>query len=1117
MSLDRCLIGRHLLIWFTFVLPTWGLNAQTTHPRFESIGLNEGLSQSSVFCIFQDRTGYMWFGTGDGLNRYDGYSIQVYRHEPFNPKSLPQGRVFHLFQRKDGSLWIVTQNGITRMDANSSTFTPIKSPIVFDQNFNRPNLSFMEDREGNLWLFGNFLTGALLKLEGDSFQYYPHEGRQAGMISDLIQDREGRLWLLTDTGVQRHEPSEGTFKLVAPLFLMEIHTMSKMVPDDFGTLWINGLGKLIRFDTHTNELKRYALTHKRLGIGSIAFDGSGKIWCTNDSGVDLFDPIEESFKTYNHEVDDPHSAPQSPTAIMISKAGIVWMTTGGQGLAWYDRSIDGFHYAQHDPTNPYSLGSNYLENIFEDRAGTIWVGGNDAGVFKYSPAKQKFRHYLHKHHQPKPISSPMVWSLLVDRDGYTWVGTDRDGLLRLDKNRTEILEKFESGKLVRGLFQDKHGYIWFSSGPGGRATNYHRLDPKTGEKRTYFRGSVISVHEVDSGFYMSCFNSGLQKYSYEDDRITRIAPEHIEDSEASIVLPDGRIVSGGNFGLVVYDPKSKQAKKYQYDPNDPTGISSDQVMDIHRDERGMLWLTFPGGGLNRLNLETDEVKHYNVADGLPNDFVYCILPDDQGFLWVSTNGGLSRFDPVKETFRNYDVHDGLQSLEFNMSAAHKAPDGELLFGGVSGFNAFYPNEVRINNSPPMLSVSAWQTPQQSLGKNLPFGSTISLEPGTPMIMFTYAGLDYVEPSKNTYAYMMDGFDGTWNMAGKHRRATYTNLPGGDYVFRLKAANSDGVWSDINTEINVRVAPHFYDTLFFRLAVTISLMTLLALLFVRQRRRLHKRQEEALMLRDHVRKSEELEYARQLQLAMIPKKDLRFGEVDVMGQMITASEVGGDYFDFFHLDEKRLCVAYGDATGHGVAAGLVVGMVKLAATVWAMNPKSIEQMMSELNQGLRKTLPLKTMGMGLGLAVLNLETYEVEMCSSGMPFPYHYQAATQRLKPLALKGPPLGYLKKINPATTAVQLNDGDRLIFLSDGFAERFNENNRLWGEKALVESLQKACSEAKKPSKIATMLIEACNAFAGARACDDDMTIVVLQRGSKSTAKAAAPASSLTQVEALN
>ena len=1105
--------NRLLFLCLFGALPLCAGNRLPAYLDFQQLGLNEGLSQSTISHLFQDREGFMWVSTQDGLNRYDGYNFQVYRHRSFDSSSLPSGEVISVFQQRDGTIWVSTTKGIARLDLDGTHFTRFPHPSLTFNRIGQSNPGFLEDSAGHLWIFGARNGGYLLQLKNDQLIEYvgPNASRQ-GQVTALKEGHQGQLWAVFDHQLLHYDAQLDTFEEMSslpeipeegrPFWLgTDIHI------DDFNQLWLNGAHGIYQFDPETGTFTYYPAPEDNVRISGFLEDKAGLFWCTTGPTIFHFDPQDGSYREYKHDPNDPQSAPQVISRGLVSRFGVLWLTTLGQGVARYDRAIDGFIYSQTDITNPQAIPSNFLTTLFEDRSGTIWFGGPDTGLIKHSPSKRKFRHYLHPHRQPKPLSNPMVWSLLVDNKGDTWVGTGRDGLLHLDKARENILEQFFPNTLVRALFQDPKGTIWFASNDGAGNQQLVSLDPKTGFTHPWLATDAVVFRPIPdgSGFLVSCFGSGLYRFTYANAHFERVAPDIIQQAEIADYLQDGRILVGNRTGLLLYDPKTAETLSFGYDETNRNGLSWDRVMSIHQEANGFVWVSLSGGGLNRFDPKTYEFRHFSLAQGLPNNFVYCILGDDNGNLWLSSNGGLSRFDPKTEVFRNFDVHDGLQSMEFNMGSAFKAADGELLFGGVAGFNAFYPSEVKINPNPPMLTLTPWTRSGQHTA-SLATTGRINLPAGEPVLSFTYAGLDYVEPRKNAYAYRLSGFDNDWNHVGKQRKATYTNLPGGDYVFYVKAANSDGVWSEQPSEIRVTVAPHFYETRSFFFSAAITFMGLLVLAYLRERRRLHRRQEEALLLRDHMRKSEELEFARQIQLAMIPKKDVNFGEAVVMGQMITATEVGGDYFDFFHLDDKRLCIAYGDATGHGVAAGLVVGMVKLAATVWAMHPKGIADMMIDLNNGLRKTLPLKTMGMGFGLAVLDLSTYEVEICSCGMPFPYLYSAATGQLQPLVLKGPPLGYLKRIKPASTHISLANGDRLIFTSDGFMERFNNDGRLWGEKALAASLRRACQEMEKPEKVAQTLIEDCNQFASGRPCDDDMTIVVLQRGQEVGSLAAVP-----------
>jgi serine phosphatase RsbU (regulator of sigma subunit) len=357
-----------------------------------------------------------------------------------------------------------------------------------------------------------------------------------------------------------------------------------------------------------------------------------------------------------------------------------------------------------------------------------------------------------------------------------------------------------------------------------------------------------------------------------------------------------------------------------------------------------------------------------------------------------------------------------------------------------------------------------------------------------------AALDYADPDRNRYSYRMEGLRKAWVPRETERSADFTGLSPGEYVFRAKGANNDGVWNDEELTLSIRITPPFWRAPWFMLLVAGAMVVATQRAFAIQRARLLARQQAAVLASELNRKTEELEVARALQLSMLPPDHYRDADHEVIGMTRTASEVGGDYFDYFRVMDGRLCVLLGDATGHGSAAGLVVGMTKMGAAMWARDcDGGLTGLMDELNNGLKQSLA-RNMGMALGVALLDRVGGNTEMAFAGMPPPYCYRARWQRLEPLVMRCPPLGYLRKLNPVILDPEVEAGDTLIFLTDGFHERFDAENRIWGRRGLETALEKICREAETVEAIPRGLFAACDAFAHGRANEDDMTVLVIR-----------------------
>ncbi|MDJ0841400.1 MAG: two-component regulator propeller domain-containing protein [Acidobacteriota bacterium] len=1088
--------------------------------RFETLGLNQGLSQTYVFDILQDRHGFMWFATQDGLNRYDGYEFKVYNQEPFTPDSLSDNQVSELFESSRGVLWITTSDRVLhRFERKTERFVRYYPDPEDPTTPNAPVLrALFEDRNGFIWM--PLENGGLDRYDPVTgvFSFYPKEQEDGDWVfaNVLRQDAAGRLWLGTDgAGLWRFLPEKNRFMRVkgkgkAPKRIPGLrqnnpfHT--NIYSDSDGKLWMGAVNNsLTRYDPETNTFERFAPPRGSSALRmviSITPDPSGQIWVIfGNSMVGRVEPDTGRYHLYSHDPENPDSlCPPGITGFHFDKTGKLWVSSNTGGLSRYNRERDVFERIVSNPQDPFGLPGNMITRMTSDRSGNLWFSVQNIGLAMFSHQNQKFARYPRYADDLIDKRSRAVWSFAEGEDRKIWVGID-NGLLLMDPKGWEVLARFPytgnkqtgpAGAQIRFIQPMPDGSIITGcQNPPGIS----RLDPKTGKWTHVSKVNALGhwLSEIDGLLYLGTL-TGLTRLEADGSQTQLVQRKELLGTHAMLQQADGVFWMSTRFGLRRWDPGDDSRKAFLHDPDDKSSISSDNALGLCLDRNGNLWIGTFGGGLNVFRPATESFDHYTRKDGLPNNVVYGILEDFRGNLWLSTNQGLSQFNPETGSFLNYQVGDGLQSPEFNAGAYRALSDGAFLFGGINGFNIFHPADILESPFDPPLTLSATKNADVELGRELAADTELALQPGDYAVAFHFAALDFTNPEKTSYAWMLEGLDPGWVMGGSRRTATYTNLSPGAYRFRVKAADSAGTWSQSQASVNLLIRPTLLQTIWFQIVLFLLIIGSIVLVFLVQRNRLQRQKEEALRARELMRKAEELDYARQVQLSMLPRKKICPPGVDLEGRMITASEVGGDYFDFFEIGPDKLCIAYGDATGHGVAAGLVVGMVKMATTVWSFEPGNLTRLMVNLNAALKKTLPIRSMGMALGLAVLDLETLELEICSSGMPFPLLYRSDNAATRALTLKSPPLGFLEKINTATRRVTLKPGDCLAFLSDGFGERFNSRNRLWGDAAVLSTLDGLFQADGTAEDIIDGLVVACNRHAEGRPNDDDMTVVVLR-----------------------
>ena len=534
--------------------------------------------------------------------------------------------------------------------------------------------------------------------------------------------------------------------------------------------------------------------------------------------------------------------------------------------------------------------------------------------------------------------------------------------------------------------------------------------------------------------------------------------------------------------------------RYRHDPEDPSSISTDHVFAIHEGSDGTLWFGTFGGGINRFDRETGRFRRYRVEDGLAGDSVYAMLEDGQGRLWASTTKGLSRFDPLAESFRNYDVRDGLQSNEFNGGSAYRSHGGEMFFGGINGFNAFYPEEIGINPEVPNVVITDLQLFNRSITVGEEIGGRVLLErPITHteeielsyrdnVVTLEFAALHYSAPGKNRYLYRMAGFSDAWiPVAADRRFATFTGLSPGDYLFSVSGANSDGVWNDDGASLRITVTPPFWATWWFRLLSAVLLASL-ALAIIQSRMR-------------GLRMKTELVAAHDAQMAIMPQTTPEVAGFDIRGVCIPAHEVGGDFFDYFWLEgePRRLCVVVGDVAGKAMSAAMNAVMSDGIVFSRARQAGSVEEIMCSLNRSIHHKVGAR-MFTALCLVVLEPVTRTLTFANAGLCEPLHKTAGSVEYLRSSGERFPLGAVPNATYESRTLILGPGDVVVLFSDGVPEARNRAGDLYGYDAPRELLARLDTSDLEASQIKDAIVEDVYRCCGSDRLSDDMAVVVIK-----------------------
>ncbi len=774
---------------------------------FQRLSLDDGLSQATVYSILQDARGFMWFGTLEGLNRYDGSTFLVFTHDGGRPDSLSHDWVASLLEDRAGVLWVGTNGGgLNRYDEATGSFHHYRHDPADPSSLSSDRIrTLLEDSAGRLWVGTDGGGLNLFDRETGTFESFvndPSNSDSPGSdhVRDLYEDRQGAIWVSTyGGGLDRFDPVTRRFRHFRhdprsdeSLSSDQVRTVFE---DSTGNLWVGTYdGGLNRLDRRTGTFTRFRHDDDRPAslsddrVRAVLEDSRGRLWVGTDGGLNEWLPASGGFRHYRNERENSNSlSDDRVTSLYLDRGGVLWVGTYG-GLNRWNSVAGTFDHYKAGAHGRSDLSHNTVMALHEDRDGSLWVGTWGGGLNRLDRKSGETREYRFGADDPTSLSGDRVMALLVDRAGVLWVGTQGGGLNRFDRAR-ESFERFvhdpaDPGSLsadgVTAIIEDQRDGLWVGTYRAG----LNHFDPATG-RATHYRHDPASVNTLSS------------------DRVVAL---HQDRSGIVWIGTDGG-------GLNRLDPSTGRLAHYRHDPGDPGSLGSDNVWSILEDRQGDLWIATQTGGLNRWRAHDRQAfrpvfERYTKDDGLTSNLIYGILADDGGHLWLSSNRGLTRFDPEARTFQHYDRSHGLQDREFNGGAYHRSPSGEMFFGGPNGFNAFFPSHLQGNAHVPPVEITSFLKFNRPLDLGRPMREIEQLElaHSDSVIAFEFAALDFTAPEKNRYRHRLEGFDEDWVDTGELNRVTYTNLDPGRYTFRVQASNNEGVWNERGASVSLVVAP-----------------------------------------------------------------------------------------------------------------------------------------------------------------------------------------------------------------------------------------------------------------------------------------------------------------------
>ncbi len=814
---------------------------------FEHLSIEHGLSQIAVNAILQDSKGFLWFGTEDGLNRYDGYKFEIFKPDENNPNSISDNFIWTIYEDSKKNIWIGTNSGgLNKYNYTTNSFRHYKSSADKNNNISSNNVRVIfEDTENVLWIGTN--NGGIDKYDEkhDNFRHFNlviDNQKNASSIRSICEDNNGNLWIGTDgNGLVKFDKRRKNYNVykknrLAKNSISGNNIWSLLTDGDF--IWIgtynNGLDKL---NIQTGKFYHYKNNNKNSiinnNITDLMLDNSNHLWITTEDGLSILDIGTESFITYQHNISDLSSISNNfVRTIEQDNSGLIWIGTVGGGVNKVNLNRKFNHYFN-NPSDENSLSHNVIRSIYEDSYNNIWIGTLGKGLNKFNKQKNTFRHFVSNSKSKYNLSANIVSSIFEDNNKNLWVGTWGGGLNKI------TFKKRSNNSIINNITYYKHN-------PNNKQSIGSNIIQAiyNDSKKNFWIGTEegLDLFDTQTGKFFHFRSEIKNPKSLSDNRVQSKCI--VEDRFGNLWVGTWRGLNRIKVNKKITNLQLNEVafQRFLHNPADTNSLSDNRILSIYEDQNTkpdklVLWIGTIGGGLNKLtiSINSDTVeniifKNFTEKNGLPNNVIYGILGDERGNLWLSTNNGISRFNPLTEKFRNFDIKDGLQSNQFFWGAFCKAKDGELFFGGVNGFNSFYPSELKDNKHIPPVYITnisvITSTPRNAnsfiINSLWTKNKVIKLPYDTYSLNFEFAALDFTTPQKNQYKYKLENVDKFWLSSFNRNNAQYSNIQEGEYKFSVIGANNDGIWNNKGASINIIIETPFWKTWWF---IILSLMFL----------------------------------------------------------------------------------------------------------------------------------------------------------------------------------------------------------------------------------------------------------------------------------------------------
>lgn len=1094
--------------------------AATSYPQsysFQNITERDGLSENYVIDIFEDSWGFLWFVTPDAVNHYDGYKFKIFRNDPFDPNSISPGIITKLSEDAIGNIWIGTTRGLNKYDRLTNSFK--KYSTEDGLSFHQITTLF-KDSEGTFWVGMGDIIGRTNK--GGLAYFDSTVNRFISLTNDTLDENS-----------------------------ISNNHVTSIAEDNEGHLWIGTYDGLNKFDKLSKSFDRYYFNQNSDQennpdkINDLFYDSNKNLWIATDIGLFRFDEQKEEFRKI---VFSQNNNTESLRILTVyespSDKGILWIGTDS-GLYEYKIKIGSSEHYFKKEGDPKSLPSNKIQKILEDHSGILWFAAGNSGLAKLNRFTPNFL-YINTDILSTIVSENNVYAIIQNHNGNLLAGTyesvvevvmDHSGSVmrhrkkRILKRSQKLKDLLKQNRVV-ALYEDHFKRVWVGTSNNGiviidSIDVITHLSENSTDIRNKLQSNGISFITSNDGnnIWVGTKGGGLDRVDVETFKVTSYSLNDSIPNSTSNVLSyyfdgHGFMWVGTTRGLRKFDLNKNMFVPFEFESKFRKYIGNDMIFNFTKTKSNsdILWIGTFNSGLCKLNLATGEFKRYTIQNsGLPSNRINSLLDYGSSTIWISTNRGLVRFDSKNENIRIYSNDDTSENYQYNINSVFVDKLGRFCFGGTNGILHFDPSQVRKNLYLPRLVVtnliingkSIVKKGNKKLIKEIMKKGEIILSNDQNTIEIDFVALHYASPKNNQYEYQLINYNAAPIRTSEKREVVYNNLSPGNYKFILKAANADGIFASHEVTMNIIINPPLYKTWW---AYLLYVLAGIGLFLIYRKYEINKQLEAARLKESELRakqaelkaeaaaseakviqienerKTKELEDARKLQLSMLPDKIPTSDQYEIAVYMKTASEVGGDYYDFSISEDGTLNIGFGDATGHGMQAGVLVSLIK-GLFVSDSSDTDIATFMLKSNNTIKKSKLGRIM---MAFSLLKLKDRTLQISSAGMPPIYIYSKLSNNVEEINLMGMPLGAMLNFPFKDIQIEVNSGDTILLISDGIPEMLNKDEEQF-EYFRLSKLFKEVAD-KSPKEIIDAIVEISEEWLDGKPLEDDITLLVLK-----------------------